>query len=167
MTKQQREALKLGKANGSQKTETAILEKPQPAKVEETPAENLEEKTSELLENQTREITNELKQEEKPAENLEEINKVFTLENTIDVVMNLGKKIRQTQKLHIEHDLLKEFIQKHNGDATGHDLKISDGSGNNYQVLEPSIIAACLELIKEKQLKTIETLEAEIKLPIF
>lgn len=94
-----------------------------------------------------------------------QINRGVNLEQTIQVVMGLGKKIRMAQNLKTQASQLEEFEIKSEGDYLNHHLTIEDSNRRNFTTKDAQVIKDVVEFIRQRIFETVVELEANIVLP--
>lgn len=89
----------------------------------------------------------------------------MNLEQTISVVMGLGRKIKAAQNLKTQASQLEEFEIKNEGEYMTHKLVIEDSSRRSFSTNDPQLIKDVVEFIRIRIWETVKDLEANIILP--
>lgn len=94
-----------------------------------------------------------------------ELKPALNLDETVQVIMNLGKKIRQAQNLKTQGSQLEEFEIKNEGEYQSHSLNISDSNRRSFETKDAQLIKDVVNFIKKRIYETVTDLEANIILP--
>ncbi|MGB4775700.1 MAG: hypothetical protein WBP45_11035 [Daejeonella sp.] len=89
----------------------------------------------------------------------------LNLDQTVQVVIDLGRKIKKTQNLKTQASLLEEFEIKNEDGYFAHELSIEDSNRKSFETKDAVLIKDVIQFIRKRIAETVTELEANIILP--